>query len=112
MDILKNGGRLEKSLPIPKLHGGHGLSYGDGGLGRGLAYYCGLACLPLQVSLLEEAEGGEAKKWVPALSGGRKLGGFSRSVPGLEAAYRCLLGSAHADPLTIAGPVVVHVLAG
>ena len=49
---------------------------------------------------------------VPAHSGGRKLGGFSRSAPGLEAACRCLLGSAHADPLAITDAVVVHVLAG
>ena len=36
--------------------------------------------------------------WVPVLSSGRKLGGFSRLVPGLEAAYRCLLGPAYAGP--------------
>ena len=55
------------------------------------------------------------KKWVLIIiedSGGRKLGGFSRSVPGLEAACRGLLGSAHADPLAITGAQVVHVLAG
>ena len=81
-------------------------------MGRGLAYYCSLACLRLQVNLLREAERWKANSWVPALSGGRKLGGFSRSAPGLEAACRCLLGSAHADPLAITGAVVVHVLAG
>ena len=81
-------------------------------MGRCLAHYCCLACLRLQVNLLRESEGVKAKMRVLALSGGRKLGGFSRSAPGLEAACRCLLGSAHADPLAITDAVVFHVLAG
>ena len=76
---------------------------------------CVAAAFTLAFAFFAMASQGWVKKWVLIIiddSGGRKLGGFSRSVPGLEAAYRGLLGSAHADPLAITGAVVVHVLAG